>query len=564
MGSRRHLAALVLILVAALWLRTYGLQRLVYANPDEALFSYFIVTTAQLSPTSPHPADNSLARIMSWDYGYPLFVVDDVYVRVLEALRLPVSEATLPLPLVVLGVLSCLLVYLIARRMAAGPVAHGATPAALIAAALMAVMPFMVGWSRSIGGTIMANGFLLLLAVLQLMRYWERPEDRRRQWLAGLCVGLYLAGDVQFLIGGAVLLGFVLLWPRVEGHEGWRGLGRMVWRPGFLIPPLVLFLPYVPAWLYAIKLGYPDQTYLGTVFAEHQADWGFHLAAFAKDLARNMGLLPAYALMVALPWIVGKAWNGGPADSRPLRTADARRLRWLLVWIALAALPFLVAVTGEITQAAGYHEHLVAALAIALGLALGPVRPAALGRGLAGVVVVGALLVTLGGVFRVAPLIPLWPDTKIPYGGMVPNSGMKTAGYWVRQNVARDAPIFVAHDPAVAYWYMGRECITGGMVLQKQRKQALLDSAARVSAAVIPGPQDDYPPALMRQLGFTGRVVVHTRGVEVLDIYTRQGLTRQANTGKADYLYNRTYRTSRAIIPPPWPYAPGKAVGATR
>ena len=626
MLSRKTLAALVLILALAITLRTVGLTRLVYANPDEALWSYFIVTGAQLSPVSPHPSENALAHILSWDYGYPLFVVDYVYVRALEALRLPVSEVTLPLPLALFGTLNCLLVFFIAGRLptraVAGPPSAGgcgaaarpSTPqlacGALIAAALMAVMPLTVGRSRSIGGAEAFSGFVLLLAMLHLMRYLERPDDRRRQWLAGLCVGLYVCGDVQFLIGGAVLLGLIALWPMgsgdgsrsvtartpdgkdagdaAEGPEsaGCRARLRLLWRPGVLIPPLVLFAPYVPAWLYAIHLGYRDQTYLGTVFAEHKADWGFHLVPFGLDLARNLGVFPLLALPV-LAWYFARHWR------RPQHS--------LLWWIGLTAFPFLFAVTSEVTQASGYHEHLAAALAIALGAALsalslpspspsegrlegplsleGPdiIRPAVgsqptMGRIISGpsngvrlvtlIVILGALLVTLGGVFRVAPLVPLWPDSKIPYGGLVPNSGMKTAGYWVRQNLPPNAPVFVAHDPAVAYWHMGRECVTGGLIEQADRKQALLANAATIQAAVIPGGGGDYPPAFMAKLGFHGLIRVQSGGADVLQMWLRQPLHMTLDTEQTDPLYNATYRTSEAIIPPPWPYAPGKPVQA--
>lgn len=581
MYPKRTLYALILILLVALALRTTGLRGLVYANPDEALWSYFIVTTAQLSPVATDMAHNALARIMSWDYGYPLFVLDYVYVRALELLGAPVSEWTLPGPLIAFGTLNCLLVFLVTRRL-------GGTLAALIAAALMAVMPLTVGRSRSIGGAEAFSGFVFLLAILQVMRYLERPEDRRRQWLAGLCVGLYLCGDVQFLVGGAVLVGLMLMWPgsRLEAapeasaggcravcdgprraatpptegsSAGWRASLparlRLIWKPGILLPPLILFLPYIPAWLYAIKLGYPDQTYLGTVLAEHKADWGLHLGPFMQDLARNMGVFPVFALVLLLPYF--------------LKTRGMAQ-KWLLLWIGLTALPFLVAVTSTVTEAAGYHEHLVAGLAVALGLSV-----AAFGRGwfagehtgrpvglviVAAIVVVGPLLVTLGGVFRVGPLVPLWPSEKIPYGGLVANSGMKTAGYWVRQRVPLQAEVFVAHDPAVAYWYCGRECITGGLVANADRKQALLKHAKTVRVAVIPGQEDLYPPEFMASLGFRGRISVAARTRERLNIYLRESVREVLETTEMDRRYDLTYRTSRAIIPPPWPYVPGKPV----
>lgn len=552
MRPSTRLILLLLILLTAFTLRTYGLRSLVYANPDEALWSFFIVTSAELSPLSPNPSENALAKIMSWDYGYPLFVADYLYVRTLEALNLPVNEATLPGILIILGTLSCILVFLVARRFANGNDTPG-----LVAAALFAVIPLLVGRHRTIGGAEAANGFLFLLAVLMLMRYWEAPASPRRQWLAGLAVGLWMCADVQLAVTGSVLIAFVLLWPRPEGHAGWDGLRRLLVRPGTLLPPIILFAPYVPVYLYALKLGYPDQTFLGTMLSEHKADWGLHLIPFLRDLWVNLGLVALLAIPVAVILL-------------RTRFGD-RRYQWLLAWIGLTALPFLIAVTSKVTEASGYHHHLAAALCLLIGLAFAstvgvhrgaPALPAS-ARFLpiiAILIIAFTAATTLGGVLRCPPLIALYPSPKIPYGGLVPNSGMKTAGYWVRQNLPPAATVFVAHDPSVAYWYVGREALTGGYIDQPDRKPVLLDNAARVQAAVIPEQYDLYPDHLMRSLGFRGLISVTRDSREILRLYTKRPLRDTLPVEQYDRLYNQTYRTAARIIPPPFPYVPGKAI----
>lgn len=605
---------MLLILLLAFVLRTYGLQELVYANPDEALWTYFIVTRAQLSAFAPRLAENALAHILSWDYGYPLFVLDYCYVRALEAVGLPISEATLPLPLAVFGTLNCGLVFLITRRIAyksapwIGNVSQ-AHAAALLAASFVAVMPLLVGRSRSIGGAEACSSFLFLLAIWQIIRYLQQPHKRKQQWLAGLCLGLYLCADVQFLLGGALLLALLLMWPlqtetkgmasspadmpndintkendlRAERQEkpplssanftpappglrlqdNWRQRALFLCRPGLLLPPVILFFPYIPAWLYAIHLGYPEQTYLGTIFAEHQADWGFHLFSFGRDLAANTGVFPLLGLPLALGFFLC-CWQ--------------RPQQWLLLWIIVTATPFIIAVTEKTTQASGYHEHLVAALAITLGLSWGRWLDASSLRhkskpslavigGLylvCGILVGGALCVALGGVWRIAPLHRLWPSPQMPYGARVPNSGMKAAGYWIRQNVPADMTIFVAHDPAVAYLYCGRQCLTGGYVVSAARKEAFLRQHQQIHIAVIPGQKDLFPPELFSQLGFPGRLIFYWGREERLNIYLREQKQGHYEIADLDRLYNRTYRTTRAIIPPPWPYAPEKPLSPRR
>lgn len=530
------LVALAVIMLLAIALRVYGLRHLVYSNPDEALFSYFVVRVAQLSPVTLHPAQNALANILSWDYGWPFYVVDYVYLRALDALHVPINEDTLALLPVLFGVLLCPLIFLLGRR-------FGSTRGGLIAAALVAVLPIFVEEARSIGNEPSCSTFFLL-AMLMAMRYFEQPESRSRQWLAGLCVGLYLCDDPQIAVGGLVLLLFTVLWPRPERFEGWGGWRRLVLRPGILLPPVVLFAPFVPAYLYAVHLGYTDQTFLGSILVGHKADWGFHLLSFLRDLATNMGLVPVLLLPVAL------ALRGRLTDTR---------YRWLLCWIGVTALPFLIAVTNKVTEVYGYHEHLVAGVALLLALGLAALRPRALGIALATAAVIGALAFTLGGVLRIGPFPNMYGDT-IPYGGLPPNNGMKTAGYWVRQNVPANAGVFVAHDPGVAYWYLGREGIIGGYGAGMVRAPSFLERKDKVQVAIIPDQRAYYPPTLFAANGFRGHLVVRTGGQEILDIYTRQPLRETLDTEQTDPLFDGTYNTLTALIPPGAPYVPGKRV----
>lgn len=523
-------------MLLALLLRTYGLRHLVYSNPDEALLSYFVVRVAQLSPVSPQPADNALANILSWDYGWPLNVTYDLYLRALDVLHVPVNEATLALPTVAFGLLQCLLVFLLGRR-------FGGARAGLLGAAFVAVLPIFVGQGRSIGAVQASSGALFLLAVLQAARYFERPQGAKRQWLLGLCLGLHVSGDTQLVLGALVLLLFSAMWPRPAGYEGWYGWRRLVLRPGVLIPPVVLFAPFIPAYLYAVHLGYPDQTYLGSILMGHRPQWGFHLLPFLTDLGRNMGLLPLLLLPVAL------ALRGRFGDGR---------YRWLLCWIGITALPFVFAVTNEVTEAYTYHQHLATGLVLLLASALAALRPRRVGAALAAAAIVGALSFTLGGVLRLEPFPSQYSANKIPYGGLTANNGMKAAGYWVRENVPMSDDVFVAHDPAVTYWYLGREGIIGGYGAGMVRADSFLKQRDRIQVAVIPDQRQYYAPSLFVANGFRGHIVVRGGGREVLDIYTRQPLRQTLDTEQIDPLFDRTYNTLRTLIPPGAPYVPGK------
>lgn len=548
---RRVIAALFLIIILAAVLRTYGLRSLVFYNTDEAHFSYFATRVAGLSPLAPDPADNSIANLLSWDYGWPLYAFDDLYLRTLEVLGIPIYEATISLTNVIVGLFGVLLIYLLGTRFGGclgkrKPLEISGHFIGLVAAAIFATVPLLVGFSRSMGGSENGSGTLFLLAALQMVRYYEQPERRGRDWLAGLCLGLYLCADVQVAIGGTILFLLTVLWPRPAGYEGFSGWRRLVIRWSTLLPPIVLFAPYIPVYLYAVKLGYPEQTYLGTMLAEHPADWGFHIRTFLRDLGLNVGFLPLFLLPVAAVTLRGRADDG--------------RLRWLLCWLGIAAFPFIVAVTQQVTEVTGYHEHVVAALALLLAMALAAVTMPSARTALAAVAVAGALFYTSAGLLRFEPIVKYWPDPKLHYGARPPNNGMKTAGYWVRQNVPLSDQVFSAHDPGISRWYLGRQTIIGGYGSGMERAPSFLRVKDSVDVAVIPYQQDEYPPSLFAANGFPGRLIIRSGGREVANIYTRRPIRQTLDTEQIDPLFTMAYHTAKALVPPGSPYAPGKDI----
>jgi hypothetical protein len=548
---RRVIVALILIIILATVVRTYGLRSLVFYNTDEAHFSYFVTRVAGLSPLAHNPADNAIATLLSWDYGWPLYTFDYFYLHTLEALRIPIYEATLSLTNGIFGILGTLLIYLLGTRFGGSfgrrrPIHIDGHFIGLTAAALFATMPVLVSFSRSMGGSESGSGTLFLLAALQMVRYYEQPERRGRAWLAGLCLGLYLCADVQVAIGGTILFLFTFLWPRPAGYEGFSGWRRLVIRWATLLPPLLLLAPYVPVYLYAIKLGYPEQTYLGTMLAEHKPDLGFHLSEFLHDLGLNVGFLPLFLLPLAAVTL--------------RRRADDGRLRWLLCWVGLAALPFIVAVTQQVTEVTGYHEHVAAGLALLLAVALAALPVPSARVALATLAVAGALFYTSAGLLRFEPLVSYWPDQKIPYGGLPPNNGMKTAGYWVRQNVSPADKVFSAHDPAISRWYLGRQALIGGYGSGMERAPSFLRVKDSVNVAVIPDQQDQYPPSLFAENGFPGRIIIRSGGREIANIYTRRPIRQTLDTEQTDPLFTRAYHTAKVLVPPGSPYAPAKDV----
>lgn len=534
--SDRVAALLCLIVAAGVFLRLYGQAHTVYQNPDDAVLAYFIVNGAKLPVFDTDPATNAIARLLSWDYGWPAFAPYFAYVRLLDVVHIPINELTLAIPIAVFGALIGLLLYLLALQFDCPDVG-------LLTAALLAVMPLWVTYGRTIGGFHhIPASILFMLAILCIVRYLKRPADGHAALWAGITTGLYICSDLQFPFGVLILLLLVALWPR-ERSGGWQAALMPLWNVRVLLPPVILFLPYVAAWLYARHIGYSPQTFLGTMFGEHSPDYGFHLIPLLNDLAMNMGI-PAVIALIGIPFVLRAHWG----DSRYV---------WLTAWTLVAAIPFLFLATRKVTMVWTYQALLLLSLVLLISMALLRIRHVTL-RGLAiAVVIAGALATTFGGVFQVSAFKPFWPNRALPYGAVVPNNGMKAAGYWVRNNVPADARVFVTHDPAIAYWYMGREVTTGGYVCADRRgvAEAMGDE---LDVVVDAQRKAGFLPAEKLPYGMKGQIVVRNGGKPVLSIFTRKPIREELDTEQVDTLYNRQFNSLDTLWPGIGPYVPEK------
>ncbi|MFO7948292.1 MAG: hypothetical protein R6V19_15930 [Armatimonadota bacterium] len=510
---------------------------MVYSNPDEALWAYFVVNSAKLPVLSADVTHNAITRILSWDYGWPLFIIHFLWVRTLNALHIAIHEGTIVVPNVLAGTAVCLLTFFVGR-------AIKDRRAGLLAAAFMAVAQLPVMNSRSMGRAVSLGSVFFLFAALMLIQYIQKPDDNRRRLYAGISVGLYLCSDLQFPIGAAVLVLLMLLWPRPEGWRNPRKLARMFVRPRFLLPPVILFLPYVAAYLYARSLGYPEQTYLGSILVEHSYDWGIHLIPWLRDLGSNVGPVLTGVSLISVVLLFTR-WHD-------------RRYRWLLSWIAVTAAPFLFAVTWKVTIAAGYHVHLVVGLAIAAGIGVSMLkRPWLIGL-VAALIVGSTVFVTCRAVLGISVPDEVRSSRPIPYGGIPPDSGVKAAGYWVRQHVPPSARIHVIHDPAVAHWYMGREAAQLDYTRWPQYREYLAQHADELDVVVVPETTASWENLELPARGFEGLVTIVDGGRVACRIATRWPVEETLQLDRTNTRYNRTYNSIDTILPEVGPYVPGK------
>jgi hypothetical protein len=336
---------LIGVLAVATVLRLFALDRVVGWFDGELAGYYAAATRLAGIPLANEGVDGSWAPLGLT--AYPPYVVA-VHLAGTTVLALRLAAAWV-------GVLSIPLLYMFVRRLAG-------TPAALTAAALLALDPLSVGWSRSDAhphGFTLWPVLLVCLATLAALR-----DGGRRAWfITALTMGLawhqYPSGQVAVLIPPLAL---VLV--ASEGDEGRRRIRGAL--PGLLLGGLLWFagLP-LSGWLATGRLELrnpftltgsraawsPDVAptaagdrlaLVGRTVAANAADLAVGIVREARVVSHQDFLPDSWPLPSRLlPWTV--AIGGLLGTALLLRRRAEPGAAVLLAWLAVAPLPALFA-----------------------------------------------------------------------------------------------------------------------------------------------------------------------------------------------------------------------------
>jgi 4-amino-4-deoxy-L-arabinose transferase-like glycosyltransferase/putative flippase GtrA len=372
------------VLAVACLLRFWHLAAVGY-NTDEAVYTGSAASIAGNSTLTPM---------------FPVFRAHPLMFQMLLSLILRVhdSDWTARAFAAVIGIATVAVTYLLARRL------YGTT-VALVAALLVAVMPYHVIVSRQ----VLLDGLMTLCLIVALYCVVRYVESARVTWLlagAGSMSAAILSKETSAVVLGSFYLFFALT-------PGARARGRQLWLALLLVAGLAAVWPVM------LRLGGHSRT--GSSYLVWQ-------------LFRRSNH-PTWFYFTALPsWIGPAVLAAAAAGLVWLRREASWRERLLLAWLAVPALFF------TLWPVKGFQYLLPAAPALAI-LAARPVtrltslRPSGWLR-TAGRVATAAL-VTLT---TASLAIPSWalsqpsarPPTMAGTGGMV---GGRQAGQWVAQHV---------------------------------------------------------------------------------------------------------------------------------
>ncbi len=310
-GARRHLLALLGLILIAFALRVYEL--------DAQSFWYDEGVTAQVAQLGV----GELARWTAGDIQPPLY-----YLFASGWLKItPFGELILRFPSALFGTLLIPILWALGRRL-------WNERAGLLAALVATTSPLLVYYSQE------ARMYTLLvllvsLAALLVIRLLERGKERQWRLLAGY-VFVALTAMYTHYFAGFALLALVLYW----GHVWWRAGRSRHQLLEFLAANVIIFVGYLP-WLPAmLKRFTVDSSYWsGTLkLGDALLDIGINFTTGATEVMLEGDAVAwlSWFGLAAIFWLVTILLGGHRGRQRPLMLLLLWGLLPLLLILALA------------------------------------------------------------------------------------------------------------------------------------------------------------------------------------------------------------------------------------
>ncbi len=402
-----------------------------------------------------------LFRFFNFNWGWGTLAIDTVFIFFLHILKIPLTEATIEFPYILIGTGAVFLIYLLGKEMKNEWVG-------LCAALLLAITPEQVSISRSGGVNTIASTFFFLLTLYLFLYYFR---EKRYAFLSFFMLGIYFGVDFQFygILPLLFFLGILLLYTGNPSKDSIAVIKHLLWTPRALFFFIPVF-PIILAALYLWSIDFVHNSYIIHIF-QKTSYWGFYFFDFASILYQDVG--PAFFVL----FICGLFYTLFLISRRKL---DKMHF-FVLLWFCIEVFPWLFVVDPLTTVEFDYIMHPTSALILLSAFFLFDLKNRLQDRKLLFallclVIIIPTLLMTSALVYK---KIPFYKDYSLTYkeekgktqmevfgttlqvhrGSKGINTGIKSAGYYIREHAASNAIIFSDQESFITEYYMGRQVV---------------------------------------------------------------------------------------------------------
>lgn len=526
-GRLAALSPLLGILVIAVALRVWALG-VPFASSDQV--------------SMPHLLRHSygLKWIIAHSYGPTVPLLLRSIAQVQSWLGIPIGEAASRWPIALLSTGQVVIAYALARRL------WFSRNESLLAALLCALLPPLVTDAHY------AWGYLTTWLLLGSLALWATLAyiDKKKTWLlvlaAASTLGHCLSNCFAFGVPATLLVIWLLTIRRADRQRGQVLRNAAL---GFLIPCLLAAAVILACWMAT------DQGQIGRLIAKQNAgatSWSpNHLLAWSAVWLRQVGYLFAIPLVGGLVFGITMACHG-------------RRTGLLALWASLAALPIaaLCNPSGIGYPGAYLMESVFAGSLLAVAFMswlrsrLAPYRPAGTVFAVFCAATVCHLSIGAADATFAGSRLRDWTNVTTGWGSTSPDTGIKAAGWYIREHVPLDAVVMPLHtnrgmEAPVAEYYLGRRVIAGMDVKPAHVPLLLTEMAPHVDVIIAEPQQRDLLTAIP---DFVPVCTFANEGRPVRLVLARPALglpAKTLNTADINPQYDRQYTPRRVPLPLP-------------
>jgi len=548
---------LLFILLLGILLRSVSLNP-VFVSSDHVQWVYASLNIfSNRSLFDPHISNNLLAGIFGFPYGFGVITIIYLFALVFNFLNIPINEFSMSVPVIVTAITTILFVYLVTKELLN-------RKAALLAALLVAIEPFYVIESRDIGRMHIILALCLELMILYCFIRYLRTPSKKNAILSSLPLALYL-GSSNMAFGIIPVIFFMAITLGTEKNDKFRdrfkkGCG-LIFKKEILLLPIIVLIVYASAQIYSVL-------HLKSIYCGF---WGKTLketkvlGIYGVDLIRYFIQNCGYFLtaLISFGFLYGL-----------ICFLRGKKIGIIFFWALLYTIPFLFFAPPHATVVRVYL--------------LGP----ELGFEILGV---AGLLFVLEKLYKTktSPLLPIFfkimilifflsvffisicliPGKGLPiagrFSGVIKDMGnmqwrdlgIKTAGYYVRENGDSADKIFTDTELFQANYYLGKKVIYSSYDWLDINKMVKYFSLIKdkLDLIVIDKINEKYIlPELSKntdQFHKVAEIIAADNEVKTV-IYSKKNTPpEKMNMYHYNYLFDQKYGRIKKLIPEltPWP-----------
>ncbi len=402
-----------------------------------------------------------LFRFFNFNWGWGTPAIDTIFIFFLHILRIPLTEATIEFPYVLVGTATIYLIYLLGKEIKDEWLG-------LCAALLMAITPEQVSISRSGGVNTIAATFFFLLTLYLFLCYFK---ERKYPYLCFFILGIYFGVDFQFygILPLLLLLGMLFRYTGNPLKDSISVFKEFFWTPRIFLSFIPL-IPIILAAFYLLSIHFIQNSYLLHIFQKTNY-WGFYVLDFASILYKNVGPLLFLLFVLSLGYCLFLLSK---------KRLDKMYL-FVFMWFCIEVFPWLFIVDPITTVEFDYIMHPTSALFLLSAFFLSDLRNRLQNRKLLFsllclAILIPTLLMTSAVVYK---KIPFYKDYSLTYkeqkgatlmevfgtilqvhrGTKGVNTGIKSAGYYVREQTNASVILFSDQESFITEYYMGRKVV---------------------------------------------------------------------------------------------------------